>query len=42
MTTMQPVIVDSAVLKGDGKYKLSTGATEERVYNLRLDKTNFQ
>jgi thiol-disulfide isomerase/thioredoxin len=41
MTTMQPVIVDSAVLKGDGKYELSTGASEERVYNLRLDKNRF-
>ncbi|MGB3007016.1 MAG: TlpA disulfide reductase family protein [Chitinophagaceae bacterium] len=41
MTTMQPMIVDSAVIEKDGKYQLSTGASEERVYNLRLDKNQF-
>ncbi len=33
--------VDSVVIGKDGKYKLSTGAAEARVYNLRLDQNRY-
>lgn len=41
MTTMQRMVVDSAELKKDGKYKLSTETGEARVYNLRLDQSSY-
>ncbi|HUR67460.1 MAG TPA: TlpA disulfide reductase family protein, partial [Chitinophagaceae bacterium] len=37
----QRVVVDSVELKKDGKYKLSTGTGEARVYNLRLDQNSY-
>jgi peroxiredoxin len=36
LTNTQPVIVDSAVIKKDGSFELSTIATEENLYVLRL------
>jgi peroxiredoxin len=41
MTTMQRMIVDSAVLDKNGKYKLQTGAEDASVYNLRLDQSQY-
>jgi thiol-disulfide isomerase/thioredoxin len=41
MTTMQRIVVDSVALGKDGKYKLKTGTGDARVYNLRLDQSNF-
>jgi peroxiredoxin len=41
MVTMKGVLVDSAELGKDGKYKLKTGATEARVYNIRLDQQEY-
>ncbi len=41
MTTMQRNVVDSAVLGKDGKYTLHAASEEARVYNLRLDNSNF-
>lgn len=41
MTTMQRIVVDSASLGKDGKYKLETGIAEARVYNLRLDQNSY-
>ena len=41
MTTMERILVDSAVLGKDGKYKLKTTTGEARVYNLRLDQNNY-
>ncbi len=41
VTTMQPVIADSAVLGKDGKYKLKATSKEAAIYNLRLDQNNF-
>ncbi|MBK6937221.1 MAG: AhpC/TSA family protein [Chitinophagaceae bacterium] len=37
MTTMQRVVVDSAVMAKDGKYKLSAGGAEDRLYNVIID-----
>lgn len=41
MTTMERVVVDSAELGKDGKFKLKTTTGESRVYNLRLDQNNY-
>ncbi|MBK6828662.1 MAG: DUF4369 domain-containing protein [Chitinophagaceae bacterium] len=41
MTTMQRVIMDSAALGADGKFKLKTTTGEARVYNLRLDQSSY-
>jgi thiol-disulfide isomerase/thioredoxin len=41
MTTMQRIVVDSVALGKDGNYKLKTGTGDARVYNLRLDQSNF-
>jgi len=41
MTTMERLVVDSADLGKDGKYKLKTSTGEARVYNLRLDQNNY-
>jgi peroxiredoxin len=41
VATMQRMIVDSAEVGKDGKYKLKTAAKEASVYNLRLDQNNF-
>ena len=41
MVTMKGVLVDSAELGKDGKYKLKTGATEAQVYNIRLDQQEY-
>ncbi|MGQ0737855.1 MAG: peroxiredoxin family protein [Bacteroidota bacterium] len=41
MTTMQRLVVDSAVLGKEGKYKLKTETGEARVYNLRLDQNAY-
>jgi peroxiredoxin len=41
VATMQRIIVDSAVLGKDGKYKLKADAKEASVYNLRLDKNIY-
>jgi peroxiredoxin len=41
MLTMQPSVVDSAVLGKDGKYELDAKEAEARVYNLRLDKAAY-
>jgi hypothetical protein len=41
MTTMQRIVVDSAVLGKEGKYKLETETGEARVYNLRLDESAY-
>lgn len=35
--TMRPVIVDSAVLKGDGTFSIETETGESAIYNVRLD-----
>ncbi|HET9431930.1 MAG TPA: TlpA disulfide reductase family protein [Chitinophagaceae bacterium] len=40
-TTMQRIIVDSAKLSADGKYKLETERKEASVYNLRLDQNEY-
>jgi peroxiredoxin len=37
MTTMQRMVVDSAVISKDGKYKLKTAAGDAKIYNLVLD-----
>jgi peroxiredoxin len=37
MTTMQRVVVDSAIISKDGKYKLKTPASDAKIYNLVLD-----
>lgn len=39
--TMQRLIVDSAKLGSDGKFKLHTDAKEAMVYNLRLDQNAY-
>ena len=36
-TSMQRMVVDSAVLEKDGKFTLTTRTKEEEIYNLRLD-----
>jgi len=41
MTTMQRIVVDSATLDKNGSYTLSSGAAEEKVYNLRLDQNSY-
>lgn len=41
MTTMERVVVDSAVLGKNGSYRLKTETGEARVYNLRLDANEF-
>lgn len=41
MTTMERIVVDSAVLGKEGKYKLETTTGEARVYNLRLDQNSY-
>ncbi len=41
MTTMQRTIVDSAALRKDGKYELSTGTSEARAYTIRLDQNPY-
>lgn len=41
MVTMKGVIIDSAELGKDGKYKLKAPLTEARVYNLRLDQNQY-
>jgi thiol-disulfide isomerase/thioredoxin len=41
VATMQRVIVDSAVLKADGKFSLQADPREATVYNLRLDQNNY-
>ncbi len=41
MTTVDRVVVDSAELGQDGKFKLKTTTGEARVYNLRLDQNNY-
>jgi peroxiredoxin len=37
MTTMQRMVVDSAVIGSNGKYKLKTGFGDAKIYNLVLD-----
>ena len=41
VATMQRIIVDSAIVGKDGKYKLKTDAKEASVYNLRLDQSVY-
>jgi peroxiredoxin len=41
MATMQRIIVDSAKVDANGRYKLQTGATETGIYNLRLDQNTY-
>src|SRR4029078_12269581 len=40
-TTMQPKLVDSAMLGADGKFSLKAGSKESVVLNLRLDKNTY-
>ncbi len=37
MTTMQRVVVDSALLEKDGSFKLKTESAEARLYNIMID-----
>lgn len=41
MTTMQRIVVDSAVLGKDGKYSLKADTKEASAYTLRLDQDNY-
>ena len=41
MTTMQSIVVDSALIGKDGKYSLKTEAKEASAYSLRLDQNNY-
>ena len=41
MATMQPVTVDSAEIGTDGVYKLKAASGEARVYNVRLDRSQY-
>src|SRR5688572_16876220 len=41
MTTMQRIVVDSATIGSNGKFELSTGATESKAYTLRLDRQQY-
>jgi len=41
VVTMQPSVVDSALLGADGKYKLKTEADEATIFNLRLDRNRL-
>ena len=37
MTTMQRMVVDSALIEKDGSFKLKTGSAESRLYNIMID-----
>lgn len=37
MTTMQRMVVDSALLEKDGSFKLKTSSAESRLYNIMID-----
>jgi peroxiredoxin len=39
--TMQPFVVDSAILGIDGKYKLKANTVEATIFNLRLDRNTY-
>ena len=39
--TMQPLVIDSAVLKKDGSFSLTADPGESVVYNLRLDQNKY-
>jgi peroxiredoxin len=39
--TMQPVIVDSAKISGNGNFSLESESGESVVFNLRLDQNNY-
>ena len=41
MTTMQRIVVDSAVIGKDGKYLLKTDTKEASAYTLRLDQNTY-
>ena len=41
MATMQRIIVDSAKVDANGKYKLETASMETGIYNLRLDQNTY-
>lgn len=41
MVTMQPSVIDSAMLDSDGKYVLNAGSEEARVYNLRVENAEY-
>lgn len=41
MTTMQRIVVDSAVIGKDGKYSLKTESKEATAYTLRLDQNMY-
>jgi peroxiredoxin len=41
MATMQRIIVDSAKVDANGRYKLQTGSAETGIYNLRLDQNTY-
>ncbi len=41
MTTMQRIVVDSAIIGKDGKYSLKTDTKEASAYTLRLDQNNY-
>ena len=40
-STMQPLIIDSAVLKKDGSFSLKADPGESVVYNLRVDQNKY-
>lgn len=40
-TTMQPILVDSAIIGKDGKFILHTNKKESMLYGLRLDKNRY-
>ena len=39
--TMQPLVIDSALLKKDGSFSLEADPGESVVYNLRLDQNKY-
>lgn len=41
MATMQKIVVDSSPISKDGNYSLKSKATEENIFNLRLDQDQF-
>jgi len=41
MTTMQRIVVDSAIISKDGKYSLKTETKEASAYTLRLDQGTY-
>src|SRR5688572_300736 len=41
VATMQRVIVDSAELKSDGKFTLTSEPRESSVYSLRIDQNTY-